>query len=114
MYEIRLLRLGEMKETSVMCNVFTIDTVNCALTLFICSLSSLPALFYYAQHGYTDQAEVDIQTLKRNFGTHGYTKGVIETNHASIEGICGASFDDWVLASKVSDIKVICGDTKHT
>ncbi|CAO0791616.1 unnamed protein product [Mucor circinelloides] len=60
-------------------------------------LSSLPALFYYAQHGYTDQAEVDIQTLKRNF-----------------EGICGASFDDWVLASKVSDIKVICGDTKHT
>ncbi|KAL7310082.1 hypothetical protein PS15m_010885 [Mucor circinelloides] len=49
-------------------------------------LSSLPALFYYAQHGYTDQAEVDIQTLKRNF-----------------EGICGASFDDWVLASKIDD-----------
>ncbi|KAI8337363.1 glycoside hydrolase superfamily [Choanephora cucurbitarum] len=49
-------------------------------------LSALPALFYYAQHGYTDQGEVDIQMLKRNF-----------------EGICGASFDDWVFASKIDD-----------
>ncbi|CEP14685.1 hypothetical protein [Parasitella parasitica] len=49
-------------------------------------LSALPALLYYAQHGYTDQEEVDIQTLKRNF-----------------EGICGANFDDWVLASKIDD-----------
>jgi hypothetical protein len=37
------------------------------INLFI-RLSSLPALFYYAQHGYTDQEEVDIQVLKRNFG----------------------------------------------
>ncbi|KAG2182917.1 hypothetical protein INT44_005898 [Umbelopsis vinacea] len=46
--------------------------------------SSLPALLYYAQHCYTDQDEVDIVLLKRNF-----------------EGICGAGFDDWIMASKV-------------
>ncbi|KAI8098093.1 glycoside hydrolase superfamily [Gilbertella persicaria] len=50
-------------------------------------LSALPALFYYAQHGYTDQEEVDIPMLKRDF-----------------EGICGASFDDWVFASKIDDV----------
>ncbi|KAI8644970.1 glycoside hydrolase superfamily [Parasitella parasitica] len=49
-------------------------------------LSALPALLYYAQHGYTYQEEVDIHILKRNF-----------------EGICGANFDDWVLASKIDD-----------
>lgn len=69
----------------------------------ICSLSSLPALFYYAQHGYTDQEEVDIQTLKRNFGMHnGYTKALRRLIKHMTEGICGANFDDWVLASKVS------------
>jgi hypothetical protein len=30
--------------------------------------SSLPAVLYYAQHGYTEQDEVDILQLKRNFG----------------------------------------------
>ncbi|KAG2233185.1 hypothetical protein INT48_005023 [Thamnidium elegans] len=49
--------------------------------------SALPALIYYAQHGYCEEKEVDIQVLKRNF-----------------EGICGASFDDWVTASKIDDI----------
>ncbi|KAG0176755.1 hypothetical protein DFQ28_005757 [Apophysomyces sp. BC1034] len=48
--------------------------------------SSLPALCYYAQHCYTDSEEVDIPVLKRAF-----------------EGICGASFDDWVFASKIDD-----------
>ncbi|KAJ8651597.1 hypothetical protein O0I10_012834 [Lichtheimia ornata] len=48
--------------------------------------SSFPALCYYAEHGYTDQDEVNIPLLKRNF-----------------EGICGASFDDWVFASKIDD-----------
>jgi hypothetical protein len=52
-------------------------------TLF--SYSSLPALLYYAQHCYTEQDEVDIALLKRNF-----------------EGICGAGFDDWIMASKVN------------
>ncbi|KAI8373055.1 glycoside hydrolase superfamily [Radiomyces spectabilis] len=48
--------------------------------------SCLPALCYYGDHGYTDRDEVDISTLKRNF-----------------EGICGANFDDWVIASKIDD-----------
>lgn len=30
--------------------------------------SALPALLYYAQHGYCEEKEVDIQVLKRNFG----------------------------------------------
>ncbi|KAI9246192.1 glycoside hydrolase superfamily [Sporodiniella umbellata] len=49
--------------------------------------SSLPALLYYAQHGYCEQEEVDMSLLKTNF-----------------EGICGATFDAWVLASKIDDI----------
>lgn len=32
------------------------------------SFSSFPALCYYAEHGYTDQDEVNIPLLKRNFG----------------------------------------------
>ncbi|ORZ02623.1 glycoside hydrolase superfamily [Syncephalastrum racemosum] len=50
------------------------------------TFSSLPALCYYAQHGYDPSEEVDIRMLKRNF-----------------EGICGANFDDWVFASKIDD-----------
>ncbi|KAI9472138.1 MAG: glycoside hydrolase superfamily [Benjaminiella poitrasii] len=50
-------------------------------------LSSLPAIFYYAQHGYTELEEVNIPMLKRNF-----------------EAICGASFDDWTFASKIDEI----------
>ncbi|KAI8138280.1 glycoside hydrolase superfamily [Fennellomyces sp. T-0311] len=48
--------------------------------------SALPALCYYAEHGYSTQEEVDVPMLKRNF-----------------EGICGATFDDWVFASKIDD-----------
>ncbi|CAO3685673.1 unnamed protein product [Umbelopsis vinacea] len=46
--------------------------------------SCLPALLYYAQHCYTELEEVEIELLKRNF-----------------EGICGAGFDDWIMASKI-------------
>jgi hypothetical protein len=38
--------------------------------VILCSISSLPALFYYAQHGYCEEKEVDIQILKRNFGNN--------------------------------------------
>ncbi|KAG1158491.1 hypothetical protein G6F37_005742 [Rhizopus arrhizus] len=48
--------------------------------------SALPALLYYAQHGYCEGDEVDVQLLKFNF-----------------EGICGGTFDDWVFASKIDD-----------
>jgi hypothetical protein len=37
--------------------------------LFCDRISALPALLYYAQHGYCEQEEVDVQMLKRNFGT---------------------------------------------
>lgn len=30
--------------------------------------SSLPGLLYYAQHGYTSDAEVNVDILKRKFG----------------------------------------------
>ncbi|ORE04390.1 glycoside hydrolase [Rhizopus microsporus var. microsporus] len=48
--------------------------------------SALPALLYYAQHGYCEDTEVDIELLKLGF-----------------EGICGADFDDWTFASKIDD-----------
>ncbi|KAI9249764.1 glycoside hydrolase superfamily [Phascolomyces articulosus] len=48
--------------------------------------SAFPALCYYAEHGYCTQEEVNVPLLKRNF-----------------EGICGATFDDWVFASKIDD-----------
>ncbi|KAI9023835.1 glycoside hydrolase superfamily [Phycomyces nitens] len=48
--------------------------------------SALPAMCYYAHHGYSSQDEIDISLLKLSF-----------------EGICGASFDDWVFASKIDD-----------
>lgn len=46
--------------------------------------SSLPAIYYFADHGYTQEDEIDLDRLKYCF-----------------EGVCGARFDDWVYASKV-------------
>lgn len=48
--------------------------------------SSLPAWAYYADHGYTPRAEVDIAALK-----------------AKYDGITAGSFDDFVLASRLDD-----------
>ncbi|KAK5816220.1 glycoside hydrolase superfamily [Linnemannia elongata] len=45
--------------------------------------SALPAMYYFADHGYTQDAEIDLDRLKNCF-----------------EGVCGAKFDDWVYASK--------------
>lgn len=47
--------------------------------------SALPAIHYFADHGYTQDAEIDLDRLKNCF-----------------EGVCGAKFDDWVYASKAS------------
>ncbi|KAF9421047.1 hypothetical protein BGZ94_008945 [Podila epigama] len=46
--------------------------------------SSLPSMYYFADHGYTLEDEVDLDRLKSCF-----------------EGVCGANFDDWVYASKI-------------
>lgn len=59
--------------------------------------SCLPALLYYAQHCYTEQEEVEIELLKRNF-----------------EGICGAGFDDWIMASKVKKDKNVTAQNNTT
>lgn len=48
--------------------------------------SSLPAWSYYAEHGYEKGQEVDLTRLK-----------------ASFDGICGANFDDYVMASRLDD-----------
>ncbi|KAI7816554.1 glycoside hydrolase superfamily [Gamsiella multidivaricata] len=48
--------------------------------------SALPAMHYFADHGYTLEDEIDLNRLKNCF-----------------EGVCGANFDDWVYASKVMD-----------
>lgn len=48
--------------------------------------SSLPAWSYYAEHAYEIGSEVDIARLKMSF-----------------DGICGASFDDFVMASRLDD-----------
>lgn len=42
-------------------------------------------MYYFADHGYTLENEIDLDRLKNCF-----------------EGVCGANFDDWVYASKVS------------
>jgi len=47
--------------------------------------SALPAMHYFADHGYTMDANIDLDRLKNSF-----------------EGVCGARFDDWVYASKAS------------
>ncbi|KAF7727377.1 hypothetical protein EC973_007620 [Apophysomyces ossiformis] len=70
--------------------------------------SSLPALCYYAQHGYTDQEEVDISLLKRAFGkvkiSSVFCSWLLMFDFLFLaEGICGASFDDWIFASKIDD-----------
>lgn len=41
-------------------------------------------MYYFADHGYTQENEIDLDRLKSCF-----------------EGVCGANFDDWVYASKV-------------
>jgi len=41
-------------------------------------------MYYFADHGYTHENEIDLDRLKSCF-----------------EGVCGANFDDWVYASKV-------------
>ncbi|KAG0208861.1 hypothetical protein BGX33_006007 [Mortierella sp. NVP41] len=41
--------------------------------------SALPAMYYFADHGYTQDAEIDLDRLKNCF-----------------EGVCGAKFDDWI------------------
>ncbi|KAG0338273.1 hypothetical protein BG004_007291 [Podila humilis] len=46
--------------------------------------SSLPAMYYFADHGYTRDDDIDLDRLKGCF-----------------EGVCGANFDDWVYASKI-------------
>ncbi|KAF9378225.1 hypothetical protein CPC16_011416 [Podila verticillata] len=46
--------------------------------------SALPAMYYFADHGYTQENEIDLDRLKSCF-----------------EGVCGANFDDWVYASKI-------------
>ncbi|KAI8340241.1 glycoside hydrolase superfamily [Chlamydoabsidia padenii] len=48
--------------------------------------SSLPGIYYYAQLGYCESDNVDLALLKQCF-----------------DAVCGASFDDWVYASKVDD-----------
>ncbi|KAF9191624.1 hypothetical protein BGZ50_009254 [Haplosporangium sp. Z 11] len=49
--------------------------------------SSLPAMYYFADHGYTPEDEIDLDRLKNCF-----------------EGVCGANFDDWVYASKIDQV----------
>ncbi|KAF9115926.1 hypothetical protein BGX27_005808 [Mortierella sp. AM989] len=49
--------------------------------------SALPAMYYFAEHGYTTEDEVDLDRLKKCF-----------------EGVCGANFDDWVYASKIDQV----------
>lgn len=49
-------------------------------------LSSLPAWSYYAEHGYEKREEVDMLKLRTSF-----------------DGICGANFDDYVMASRLDD-----------
>ncbi|GJJ73833.1 hexosaminidase [Entomortierella parvispora] len=49
--------------------------------------SSLPAMYYFADHGYTLEDEIDMDRLKKCF-----------------EGVCGATFDDWVYASKIDQV----------
>ncbi|KAG0242329.1 hypothetical protein BGX31_000362 [Mortierella sp. GBA43] len=49
--------------------------------------SSLPATYYFADHGYTFEDEIDLERLKYCF-----------------EGVCGARFDDWVYASKIDQV----------
>lgn len=49
-------------------------------------LSSLPAWSYYAEHGYEKGEEVDLFRLRTSF-----------------DGICGADFDDYVMASRLDD-----------
>ncbi|KAF9956592.1 hypothetical protein BGZ72_002645 [Mortierella alpina] len=49
--------------------------------------SALPAMYYFADHGYTQDDEIDLDRLKNCF-----------------EGVCGANFDDWVYASKIDQV----------
>ncbi|KAG0297624.1 hypothetical protein BGZ98_000535 [Dissophora globulifera] len=49
--------------------------------------SSLPAIYYFADHGYTMEDEIDLDRLKNCF-----------------EGVCGANFDDWVYASQIDQV----------
>ncbi|KAF9927632.1 hypothetical protein FBU30_003008 [Linnemannia zychae] len=49
--------------------------------------SALPAMYYFADHGYTPDAEIDLDRLKNCF-----------------EGVCGGKFDDWVYASKIDQV----------
>ncbi|ORZ27013.1 glycoside hydrolase superfamily [Lobosporangium transversale] len=49
--------------------------------------SALPAMYYFADHGYTLEDEIDLDRLKSCF-----------------EGVCGANFDDWVYASKIDQV----------
>ncbi|KAG0198751.1 hypothetical protein BGX28_007828 [Mortierella sp. GBA30] len=49
--------------------------------------SALPAIYYFADHGYTLDDEIDMGRLKNCF-----------------EGVCGANFDDWVYASKIDQV----------
>jgi len=49
--------------------------------------SCLPGLFYYAEHGYTKEPEVDVTLLKLKF-----------------DGVSGGSFDAFVNASKLDDL----------
>ncbi|KAF9131267.1 hypothetical protein BGW39_002050 [Mortierella sp. 14UC] len=49
--------------------------------------SALPAMYYFADHGYTQDAEIDLDRLKNCF-----------------EGVCGGKFDDWVYASKIDQV----------
>lgn len=48
--------------------------------------SSLPAWLYYAEHAYSPKSEVDVPLLR-----------------AKYDGIVGASFDDFVVASRLDD-----------
>lgn len=50
-------------------------------------------MYYFADHGYTHENEIDLDRLKSCF-----------------EGVCGANFDDWVYASKVQclSLRLLC------
>ncbi|KAJ1649819.1 hypothetical protein IWQ61_009210 [Dispira simplex] len=51
--------------------------------------SALPALAFVAYHGYTHEAEVNLESVKQSF-----------------EAICGGNYDDWVYASKLDEAPV--------
>ncbi|EGG08336.1 family 20 glycoside hydrolase [Melampsora larici-populina 98AG31] len=52
------------------------------------SWSALPGLLYFSEHGFTLDLEVDLEFLKVKF-----------------DGICGGSFDDFLMASKLDDLQ---------